>query len=763
MQKKRMTWHSLLLAAMFLLVPLLLLPDCHIAAASSHQGIPASDAPTGHLTILVLDMSGSMAANDPDQVRCQAAQAYIDLSGPGNTIGIIGLAGQQAQIWQEPFPTDVVSQRAALKQTIEQRPAGSPDCQHPSGNTPTASALDLAWNMLNTTTARQNLQGSVILLSDGVPSPNTNGQLNTIQNTLIPLFQQRHWPIDTIALGTEQVLRPFMQNLARRTGGIAYDDAQGAVPAQTSSLNILSFFTDILSQRTGRTPTHIAPLTTLAADSKAYNLTLGTSVKEVDILLVRDAREGASVHAQLTSPAAEPIVLPSPVAIPYTDVEQNPSYIFFSITGPHAGVWELDVNGNGRFEISMLETSFLQTTFLSPQLNGTLLNINSPFPLLAEIVDIRSPAVPLTLPGLTLNAAITYQGESGRIAPSFTTQHYAMKGGAASNPGQYQATIHLPTSASDGVYTLTVSASGETSEIISENTLTVRLAHFPEPVLASPQAVEYQWPAWIAPISHFAPLSWLYAAAFADSRPRILGQIKTGTALSAAALLLQATQVSPAGVQTPLTVVSGQRATFQLFLPEEPPGDYTIDLTLNGTFENFSGNMGDTLLIIHLQSAAATGQMIVGFLALTLVLSLLTLTFLLGLYLFLTGPGPSGTCVCENPQEVFDFTKARRGFGPWRNCPRSEMVPSRSGTHPHLQKGLRFRFARTFWLVGERRIKVRLCGPDGVYWTASLDGKEQKLSRRRFRPVSHLCYCLRIDRHIKPLQLHTYTLLAREP
>lgn len=759
---KNVLWHGILPVVFFLPALLFLLPGSHTAPPRSSRAVQAGSTTTGHLTIFILDMSGSMATNDPGQVRCQAAEAYIDLSGPGNMIGIIGLAGARAQTWLEPSPTDVVSERAALKRAIEERPAGTPGCQNPSGNTPTASALDLAWNMLNTASARQNLPGSVVLVSDGVPYPDTNGQLTAIQNNLLPLFQQRHWPIDSIALGTEQVLRPFLQNLAQRTGGIAYDDAQGTVPGQASSLNILSFFTDILSQRTGRTPTRITPLTTLSSGSKAYNLVLGASVREVDILLVREAREGNSISARLTSPGATPVVLPSPLALPYTDFEQNPSYVFFSIAGPRAGVWELDVKGNGRFEISTLETSFLQTVFISPQFNGTLLNMNGPFPLIAEVVDTRSPQAPLALPGLTLTATLTSQGGSGSAVSRFTTQRYLMKEEQAPNPGLFQATILLPTRAADGVYTLTVSASGETSEIISENTLTVRLAHFPEPVLASSQAVVYQWPTWMATISHLTLLNQLYSAIFAGSRPQISGRIEPGALPHAAAPLLQATQISPTGAPTSLTVVNDSQGAFQVILPEEPPGDYTIAFTLNGTFENFSGNMGDTLLIIHLHTAAATTPMIVGFFMLTLALSLLILGFLLGLYLFATGPRPSGLCVCESPEEQFDFKLVRRGHGPRRNRPCSEMVPSVSNGQTHLQKGLRFRFSHRFLPAGQRRIKVRLCGPDRVYWTASLDGKKLKLSHWRYRAASHLHYCLRIDKNLKPLQQSTYRLVIQD-
>src|SRR2546421_9153925 len=57
----------------------------HVWASS--QSIAAK----GHVTILVLDMSGSMSTNDPNSLRCSAANAFIDLSGPGEFVGVVGL------------------------------------------------------------------------------------------------------------------------------------------------------------------------------------------------------------------------------------------------------------------------------------------------------------------------------------------------------------------------------------------------------------------------------------------------------------------------------------------------------------------------------------------------------------------------------------------------------------------------------------------------------------------------------------------------
>jgi hypothetical protein len=59
------------------------------AATPSVPSVPS--APAGHVTILVLDMSGSMVDNDPNGLRCSAANAYIDLSGPGSYVGVVGL------------------------------------------------------------------------------------------------------------------------------------------------------------------------------------------------------------------------------------------------------------------------------------------------------------------------------------------------------------------------------------------------------------------------------------------------------------------------------------------------------------------------------------------------------------------------------------------------------------------------------------------------------------------------------------------------
>ena len=115
-------WLSLvILAAGFALLPLSPLAFSDTLAHPSDKSMPAASASAGHVTAIVLDMSGSMAGNDPNGLRCSAANAYIDLSGPGDYIGVVGLDNNGptggahnfalAQVWAEPGEMATVAAR----------------------------------------------------------------------------------------------------------------------------------------------------------------------------------------------------------------------------------------------------------------------------------------------------------------------------------------------------------------------------------------------------------------------------------------------------------------------------------------------------------------------------------------------------------------------------------------------------------------------------------------------------------------------------
>src|SRR5215470_7200058 len=129
-----------------LALALLLLVALPAPAAGAQRLTPLTfslpRASSSHVTVLVLDMSGSMGENDPDGLRCSAANAYIDLSGPGDFIGVVGLdnAGHSggphgygpAQVWAQPAEMATVADRQHLKDTIK---AKSNNCR-PDASTP---------------------------------------------------------------------------------------------------------------------------------------------------------------------------------------------------------------------------------------------------------------------------------------------------------------------------------------------------------------------------------------------------------------------------------------------------------------------------------------------------------------------------------------------------------------------------------------------------------------------------------------------------
>src|SRR6266568_607427 len=207
------------------------------ALAHTSAAAPIRTSATGHVTVIVLDMSGSMGTNDHDGLRCSAANAYIDLSGPGEFVGVVGLDNnsgahngqfQSALVWAQPTEMATDAERKGLQKIIATK---SNNCK-PDGSTPTYDALKQAFDMLTSATQGGRIPGSVILLTDGVPSPDTDAQISAIQTDLALQFKNHGWPIDTVALGQDgpisstnpATFHDFLGGISSTTSGSFYDD-----------------------------------------------------------------------------------------------------------------------------------------------------------------------------------------------------------------------------------------------------------------------------------------------------------------------------------------------------------------------------------------------------------------------------------------------------------------------------------------------------------------------------------------------------------
>ncbi len=609
------------------LLALTLAAGASLGAVASAQSLAASQpgqsalalaaqraaASTSHITIIVLDMSGSMSSSDPNGLRCSAANAYIDLSGPGDFIGVVGLDNsngatggphnfQRAQVWQQPIEMSTLVARQGLRATIAQQ---SHNCA-PDSATPTYDALNQALTMLGAATHNGHLGGSVILLTDGAPYPDTNNQISAIQTDLIPQFKQHNWPIDTVALGSDTTFRSFLSDLANATSGKAYDDAKGVV-AGTSPLNIAPFFVDIFARRNGRTPGPTIAPTTLNGGTTSANFQLGDYATHLDVIVVKDT---PATTVTLNAPNRQQITQNIAGAFLSTD----PHYAIFSIDGPLAGYWQVNVTGGGQFLVDSLVASQLAVSLVAPAASSPVLPLGQPFTVAASIVN---GSTPISGAAFTVQGTISYVGGATNGSVPFTEQ---LTLSDSASPGTYTAQVTVPFSSAAGAYEIMVSASQVTSAPLGSDDRTVRLERFPTPFLlsgghpttATTTATVVRWDPLLqaiygAPVGFLQWLGqWPLGGRPAHEDANISGQVElNGQPYTDATVAGSATLNGGSG-SVPIRIVNNGGGQFQVQFSAPQDGVYTIHFQTAGAFKDSHGDFGATTRTAQLSVVGAT-------------------------------------------------------------------------------------------------------------------------------------------------------------
>lgn len=180
-------------------------------------------APTDEASIvLVIDHSGSMAANDVQPTRLaavqRAANTFIDQLPAGAKVGVIGF-GSSPDIVQAPS-TDHTTARSAI------------DSVSATGSTATGPALALALQLLHASDTKHP-PSVIVLLSDGA----ANAGVDPVAEAQIA--RRDRIPIFTVALGTPNGVLPnpdpfgqpipvppdpqLMERIAAASDGHSYD------------------------------------------------------------------------------------------------------------------------------------------------------------------------------------------------------------------------------------------------------------------------------------------------------------------------------------------------------------------------------------------------------------------------------------------------------------------------------------------------------------------------------------------------------------
>ncbi len=586
------------------LLLLLLLPAPAYADATS-PALPQTSS--GHVTVIVLDMSGSMSDNDPDGLRCSAANAYIDLSGPGDFIGVVGLddGGQSggpngygsAQIWAQPAEMATVADRQNLRSAIATK---SHNCR-PDASTPTYDALSQALTMLGKA-ATNGRSGSVILLTDGAPMPNSDGQINSIKTILVPQFKQRGFPVDTIALGGDQSFHGFLDDLANGTSGKAYDDGKGAVSG-VSPLNIAPFFVDIFARYSGRVVSQDIAPTQLSGGAVSRNFAVGDFVSHLDVIVVKDSPDA---RVTLTAPNGQTL----PPAVGGTFISTDPHYAIFAIDHPQTGAWQVNVAGPGQFLMDSLKVSTLGLTITAPDAGHPTLPIGQPLTITATLND---GGTQITGSRFSLTGAITYGGAGAQYRQEFVLDDKA-------SPGAYSTTITIPEAAPTGSYVISVTVR-EVSDTVASADHAVRIERFPVPSFLTAAgtpttntvpASEIRWDPVLNAV-YSVPVgfvNWLSNFALqghpAGSRASAAGRVYLdGQPYTSATVTGHASrQGSTASV--PITIANDGGGRFRVDFPASAPGTYTVTLDTQGAYADTHGDFGTVARTVTVTITQAT-------------------------------------------------------------------------------------------------------------------------------------------------------------
>lgn len=606
-----------------------------LPAAQAATTVPRSPV-SGHATIIVLDMSGSMSQNDPNGYRCSAANAYIDLSGPGNFVGVVGLddpnansgGAHTAQFWAQPTEMATVAARQTLRATIAH---DSNNCK-PDGNTPTFDALSKAYDMLSQIT-KTGVTGSVILLTDGTPYPNTSGQISQIKTQLYPEFKAAKFPIDTIALGQPGSqngvdFHGFLQDIANNTSGNFYDDGKGVVNG-VSPLNLAPFFVEIFALRNGRTlGSTIAP-TNLNGGTTSRNFAVGRYVSHLDVIAIKD---NPNTTVSLTSPPPGNQTFTQNGAGAF--VSTDPHYVIYSLDPQQPGEWQLNATGSGQFLMDSLLVPTLQLNIVNPA-QGAVLPLGQSFPISASLATLDGSRPQ----GFTVTVTVRPSGQTTTLTLD-------------PNTGNYSGTISVPLSSAAGSYELDVTANAAT-EIAVSAAQTVRIEKFPTATFLSPTTNQPTTDAITAHVVQWDPvLRFLYGSVLffnsdlfgwhpsdlplqglaAQPQALIHGEVLLGGATYNDASVKAFEQPLKGGACTaqdggmPLDVSNDHTGYFRVFFPTGAKGSFCVTLKTTGSYKDSFGD---------LTTAASPIIVTIGLpsLADELRAWAITVAYLLGLYL----------------------------------------------------------------------------------------------------------------------------------
>ena len=276
----------------------------------SSQMALQSPAPSVDVT-LVIDSSGSMDWNDPQDKRKNAAKTYLTASLDGDYVGVVDFDDGVRTASPLQRLRDNQSQIAAAVDTIDS-----------AGGTNIGQGILRACELLANSPS-SNSKKAAILLTDGKDEP-------PYSDTAYTCFADRGWPIYVFGLGSD-IDTTFLSTVASATGG------QFSVLPTT---NLVCEFQRVRALVAGVTPPPCTVFTVFPGQSASTTVNVATNQLQTTF---GTSWLSGDVSLSLMSPSGRMITRTTVAA----DVQHllGPSYESYSIVNPEAGQWQVFMYG----------------------------------------------------------------------------------------------------------------------------------------------------------------------------------------------------------------------------------------------------------------------------------------------------------------------------------------------------------------------------------------------------------------------------------
>ncbi len=285
---------------------------CFLTSLLFTPAVIAQPSPPQHTVNVLVDVSGSMLQNDPDNKRIDAIKLLINLLPEGSRAGI----------WLFAQDTQLLSKTDRVNAAWKKKAIAASQKIHSRGlftHIEDAIGTAISASPLNEQTS------NLILLTDGMVDISKDIMVSAdsrerVISDLIPMLQQRKVKVHTIAL-SEHADKPLLDKLAFDTGGWA----ESPLTARQLQKTFLTLFNKSVPQDT-------LPLT-------GNRFTIDKSVKEFSLLIFK---QKGSTPTILYTPKKKALTAKTRrKQLSWINAQQ---YDLITVKSPLAGQWTIDAD-----------------------------------------------------------------------------------------------------------------------------------------------------------------------------------------------------------------------------------------------------------------------------------------------------------------------------------------------------------------------------------------------------------------------------------